>query len=154
MADGTKKPISAVEVGDKVAATDPQEDGAEPRGPPVTALIRHSGPHGMVKISLSDRTSISATSEHPVWDATTNAWTYAEDLPVGDRVLTATGATLTVAGPTLYTDDLTAYNFTVDQLHMHYAGDSEVLVHTAAMAMQTCITLRVQPLPETVGRME
>jgi len=52
MADGTEKPIADVKVGDKVLATDPETGRTEAR--PVTALIRHTGRHTMVDITLAD----------------------------------------------------------------------------------------------------
>lgn len=68
MADGSTKPIKDVKVGDKVLATDPQT--GETRAEPVVALIRHSGEHSMVLVTLADGSVLDATGGHKVWDAT------------------------------------------------------------------------------------
>jgi hypothetical protein len=60
MADGFKKPISEVKVGDKVLASDPETGETAVR--PVTKLIVHSGKHTMVDVHLADGSTITATA--------------------------------------------------------------------------------------------
>jgi RHS repeat-associated protein len=127
MADGTKKPIQDVAVGDKVKATDP--DTGQSAAEPVAGLIRHSGDHAMADVALADGTTIHATAGHPFWDATIHAFINAGDLTVGDQVLTADGALLSVTGVYLHQQDLTAYNLSITDIHTYYAGDAGVLVH-------------------------
>lgn len=64
MADGTRKPIENVEVGDKVAATDPATGDRESR--PVTALIQGTGDKQLTDITINGHT-ITATDGHPFW---------------------------------------------------------------------------------------
>ncbi len=132
LADGTKKPIRDVKVGNKVLATDPQTGETAAR--PVTKLIVHSGNHTMVDVRLADGTTITATDRHPFWDATTGEFTYALDLRPGDKVRESDGTLLAVAGTRIYDADVTAYNLTVDGIHTYYAGATPVLVHNSCFS--------------------
>lgn len=127
MADGTKKPINDVKLGDRVMATDPETGMSGPRK--VIDLIRHGGWHTMVAIRLADGTSIDATDRHPFWVESRKAWVDASDLQPGDVVVDADGDQITVAGVGISEQDLTAYNLTVAGLHTYFAGEGAVLVH-------------------------
>ncbi len=129
MADGTKKPISKVKVGDEVLAADPET--GKTKAEPVVQLIRHSGQHAMVLISLADGSVLDSTDGHPIWDATTKQFTDASQLRVGDKIETSNGELITIARVTDYRDDLTAYNLQIDQIHTYYAGTTAVLVHNS-----------------------
>jgi RHS repeat-associated protein len=129
MADGSKKPIKDVKVGERVLATDPETGETAAR--PVTKLIRHGGKHTMVDVGLADGSTISATDHHPFWDATTGEFTYAIDLRPGHQVRQVDGTLLAVAAIRVYDQDLTAYNLTVDGIHTYYAGTTPVLVHNS-----------------------
>jgi RHS repeat-associated protein len=129
MADGSKKPIHDVKVGDKVLATDPETGQTAAR--PVTKLIVHSGKHTMVDVHLADGSTITATDRHPFWDATTGEFTYAIDLRPGDKVREIDGTLLAVSATRVYDEDVTAYNLTVDGIHTYYAGTTPVLVHNS-----------------------
>ena len=129
MAGGAEEPISKVKVGDKVLATDPQSGVTEAR--PVEALIRHSGVHKMVELTLADGSTIDSTDRHPIWDATTGRFTDAIDLRVGDRLLTDAGPTVTIASERVYHEKLTAYNLEIGGIHTYYAGSTPVLVHNS-----------------------
>jgi RHS repeat-associated protein len=129
MADGKEEPIADVKVGDKVLATDPETGRTESR--PVGALIRHSGKHRMVDLTLSDGSKISTTGHHPFWDATTRTFTDAIDLHVGDQVLSDHGRTFTISAEHVYDRNLTAYNLQIDGIHTYYAGTTPVLVHNS-----------------------
>lgn len=129
MADRTKKPISKVKVGDKVLATDPET--GQTKAEPVVQLIRHSGRHAMVLISLVDGSVLDSTDGHPIWDATTGQFTDASNLHIGDKIETASGRQEAVTGLTNYVADLTAYNLQIDQIHTYYAGTTPVLVYNS-----------------------
>lgn len=132
MADGTKKPIKDVTLGDEVMATDPETGETGPRK--VIDLIRHDGLHTMVAVRLSDGSTIDATDGHPFWVESHGEWVDATDLQPGDVVVTANGDRLTVASLGISEQDLTAYNLTVEGLHTYYAGGDSVLVHNAGCA--------------------
>jgi RHS repeat-associated protein len=129
MGDGTEEPIADINVGDPVLATDPETSRTEAR--PVTALIRHSGPHTMVDLTLDDQTTITTTDHHPFWDATTRRFTDAIDLAVGDRVLSTDSETPAIIGKRVYDRNLTAYNLQIDGIHTYYAGTTPTLVHNS-----------------------
>ena len=135
MADGSQKPIAEVELGDLVWASDPETGDVGPRE--VADLIRHTGLHQMVAVTLANGTSIDATDEHPFWvlkrrtgggDAQ-GTWVDAIDLQAGDQLLSADRNILEVANLAISFTDLTAYNLTVAGLHTYYAGHEPVLVH-------------------------
>lgn len=131
MADGKAKQIRDVKVGDVVEGTNPTTWIKGPHK--VTALIRHSGPHRMVDVTLSDGSVIHATDHHPFWDATTGTFTDAVNLKPGDRLRGPDGQPVTVASTRVYEQNLTAYNLTIDAVHTYYveAGSTPVLVHNA-----------------------
>lgn len=127
MADGTTKPISEVEVGDWVLAEDPEtgERGARE----VTHLWVHQDT--IIDLTIGGH-DVATTEDHPFWNHTDAEWQAVAALDVGDLVLTANGATLTVDsidwGSARTT---TSYNLTVDDIHTYYVevGGEEVLVH-------------------------
>jgi RHS repeat-associated protein len=112
MADGTTRPISDVNIGDKVTATDPSTGatGAQPvtmlhanRDTDLTDLTlvvtaaaaagagtaaRATG-EGDGERSTRGPTSVTlhTTNHHPFWDATTGAWVNAADLEPGHELL-------------------------------------------------------------------
>lgn len=126
MADGSKKPIRDVKVGDLVVASDPATGVTGNR--PVTHLIRHSGDHRMVEVTLANGTTLHATDRHPFWEATKRKFAAAIDLKAGHKVLSA-GVAVAIVSASAYTADLTAYNLSVDDLHTYYVGEAPVLVH-------------------------
>jgi hypothetical protein len=103
---------------------------------PVAALIRHGGEHAMADVSLSDGSVIYATAGHPFWDVSAGAFVTAGELPVGDQVLTAGGARLSVTAVVLHEQDLIAYNLSIEDIHTYYAGDAGVLVHNTGAACE------------------
>ncbi|WP_148616435.1 polymorphic toxin-type HINT domain-containing protein [Nocardioides rubriscoriae] len=129
MADGSAKPISQVKVGDRVMATDPET--GETKAEPVVQLIRHSGQHQMVQISLTDGSVLDSTGGHPIWDDTTSQFTVASKLRVGDKIMTAGGRLIAIARLRRYVSDLTAYNLQITHIHTYYAGNTPVLVHNS-----------------------
>ncbi|MFH8627425.1 polymorphic toxin-type HINT domain-containing protein [Streptomyces vietnamensis] len=132
MADGTKKEIQDVEVGDKVLATDPEtgESGARP----VTQLIRTQETKHLNTLSIAtpDGTkNLTATAEHPFWSPSQHAWVAAKDLKPGMTLLTDKRETVAVTGNAPFIKYVKTYNFTVADLHTYYvlAGGTPVLVH-------------------------
>jgi RHS repeat-associated protein len=127
--DGREVPISDVKVGDKVVATNPHTHVTVDRA--VVALIRHSGKHEMVALTLSDGSVIDATGNHPFWDETDQAFVDATNLTISDRLVDSGGHDLTVVAKRDYSASLTAYNLEIEGIHTYYAGPSPVLVHNA-----------------------
>ncbi|WP_326551566.1 putative adhesin [Micromonospora sp. NBC_01813] len=136
MADGSSKPISDVEVGDVVLATDPTTGRTEAEE--VTALIVGTGEKNLVEVTVDldgadgDQTgTITATDNHPFWVESINRWVDAADLKPGYAFETADHRPATVAGIRTWTEYETVHNLTVDTLHTYYviAGDKPLLVH-------------------------
>lgn len=126
-----------MKVGDKVLATDPYT--GQTKAEPVVALIRHSGEHAMVLVTLADGSVIDATSGHKIWDATQHTFVDAGQLRIGDSIEADIGGLIAIAGLTTYSANLTAYNLQIDQIHTYYTGTTPVLVHnscTAASVLQ------------------
>ncbi len=128
MADGTKKPIEDVTVGDKVIATDPET------GEQVARKVTHVWVHEDTLIDLVvDGEVITTTEDHPFWSATDSRFERADELAEGEKVLGANGLLLTVGGLLDSTArSALAYNLSVDEIHTYHAGSSAVLVHNSS----------------------
>jgi len=130
MADGTRKPISQVEVGDSVLTEDPETGEHGPRE--VTKLWVHQDT--VVDLEI-DGDVVTTTEDHPFWNATDNEWQQAQQLDRGDKVRTADGTLATVGGLQFRTARTTAaFNLTVDDIHTYYVtvGEHDILVHNIA----------------------
>ncbi|MFI1995329.1 polymorphic toxin-type HINT domain-containing protein [Actinoplanes sp. NPDC020271] len=136
LADGSTKPISEIEVGDLVVATDPSTN--ETANKPVTEL------HDNLDVDLANlkvtdgqgHTSvIRTTRNHRFWDATTDQWTTVADLQRGDRLTALDGADVRVEAVTLFTKPRHMLNLTVADIHSYYvlAGKTPVLVHNVTV---------------------
>ena len=130
MADGSSKPIADVQEGDEVLATDPRTGQTGPRQ--VIALIEGKGVKHLVDITVGGVT-ITATDEHPLWDAGSGIWVEAGDLEAGDRLRTADGGQVTVGKVAERTATTQVNNLTVAGPHTYYveAGGTPVLVHNS-----------------------
>jgi hypothetical protein len=127
MADGTRKRIDEVEVGDMVVATDPET--GETKAREVVATLPHEDQLVTLGTSAGE---IVTTEDHRYWNVTDGEWQAAQDLDPGDQLLTASGVSVVVEGldwSTLHAT--TAYDLDVQGIDTFYvgAGDAEVLVH-------------------------
>jgi hypothetical protein len=127
MADGAKKPISKIKIGDKVLATDPQT--GERTAKEVTKVWVHDDT--VVSLQIDGQT-ITTTEDHPFWNRTDRQWQRADQLDRGDQLLAPNSADTTVRGlrpDTRHT--ATAYNLTIADIRTYYvlAGNTPVLVH-------------------------
>ncbi|MGW1894199.1 IPT/TIG domain-containing protein [Streptomyces sp. NPDC002004] len=138
MADGTRKPIKDVEIGDEVTATDPSSGETGPRT--VTALIKGSGDKQLVDITLdtddpsSTKTdTVTATDGHPFWVPKLHQWVDAGHLQTGQWLQTSSGTWIQIAAVRHYRARTTVYNLTVNDQHTYYvlAGATPVLVHNS-----------------------
>lgn len=149
MADGTRKPISAIEVGDWVLAEDPEtgERGAR--------QVTHLWVHEDTIVSLEiDGHDVATTVDHPFWNATDSEWQRADALDTGDLLLAADGHLVGVGdidfGSARTT---TAYNLTIDDIHTYFvaAGDEEVLVHNTCPNPGNLKKLTTPQIEDAVG---
>ncbi|MFJ8002532.1 RHS repeat-associated core domain-containing protein [Streptomyces sp. NPDC096310] len=134
MADGTRKPIKDVKIGNNVHATDPETGESGPRR--VTALIEGTGDKSLTDITLTTKqngnsSTITATDGHPFWAPEPSAWIDAGQLQPGQWLQTSTGTWTQITAISHRTKSTTVYNLTVDDLHTYYAlaGATPVLVH-------------------------
>jgi RHS repeat-associated protein len=136
MADGTRKAIEDVEVGDLVLATDPETGETTAR--PVTALITGEGSKDLVQITVDTDGAggaaegvVIATDQHPFWVTDDGTWVDAEDLTAGDLLRTPDGDLVEVTGVRAFTTAARVHNLTVAGVHTYYvqAGAAELLVH-------------------------
>lgn len=136
LADGTRKRISDIKLGDLVTATNPLTGETTARR--VTRVIIGSGDKELVRIGIDpDRDGqeewIVATAGHPFW-APGRGWLDANDLEVGDRLLEEDGGLVEVVGVKHFEARTTVYNLTVHAVHTYWVSfnTSSVLVHNCA----------------------
>ncbi|MGW5352370.1 polymorphic toxin-type HINT domain-containing protein [Streptomyces sp. NPDC004031] len=136
MADGSTKPISDIDTGDKVDAGNPatgKHDGSHD----VTATIVNHDSNLLdlqVETSPGHVSTLHTTAEHPFWDETTHAWVPAADLVPGQKLSTASNETVTVTAVRVLPGPARdMYNLTVGDAHTYYvlAGQTPVLVHNS-----------------------
>jgi restriction endonuclease fold toxin 2 of polymorphic toxin system/pretoxin HINT domain-containing protein len=125
MADGTKKPISRVRVGELVAATDPESGERSARR--VTRVWVHED--RLMPIVLGGEV-LATTEDHPFWNVTDQEWDAAEDLGRGDLVETADRGYVSVDRfIASRVARAPAYNLTVDTVRTYHVGRLGLLVH-------------------------
>ncbi|MFE9404726.1 RHS repeat-associated core domain-containing protein [Streptomyces sp. NPDC006530] len=135
MADGTRKPIQGINVGDTVIATDPETGDSGARA--VTAVIEGTGDKQLVDITVNDdagnvrATPVTATDGHPFWSPEQHRWVPAGELQTGQWLQTGTGTWVQITAVRPHTGAGHVYNLTVDDLHTYYvlADATPVLVH-------------------------
>ncbi|MEU9073327.1 ricin-type beta-trefoil lectin domain protein [Kitasatospora sp. NPDC048538] len=146
MADGTYLPISEIQVGDYVAAADPET--GETKAQPVLAVYTSFAPKHIVEIGTdTDPASpgIRATSYHPVF-VEGRGWVNAADVRIGDQLQGPNGtlSTVTWVHDEGDLDEQLVYNLNVGNAHTYFVatGSDDVLVHNSS---DTCPIVRVHP---------
>ncbi|MBQ1090290.1 sugar-binding protein [Streptomyces sp. B93] len=134
MADGTKKPIEDVEIGDKVTATDPTT-GETTVQEVVATIITEDDKH-FVDLTLGTGNGdgpLVATTTHPFWSVSENQWMDAGELSPGMTIRTADGSTVPVAATREFVERQRTFDLTVSGVHTYYvlAGETPVLVHNS-----------------------
>jgi hypothetical protein len=159
MADGTRKPIEEVKVGDKVLATDPTT--GKTTAQPVTDTIVGSGRKNLVRIIVDTDGAkgsmtgvVIATDGHPFWTVRDKQWHTAGDLKPGMWLRTSAGTHVQVTAVKARTVYQRVYNLTVDTDHTYYelAGDATLLVHNCEVYYRTMSQEHFETLSNT-GRL-
>ncbi|MFF1821363.1 polymorphic toxin-type HINT domain-containing protein [Kribbella sp. NPDC058245] len=143
MADGSRRPIEKLKLGDSILATDPSTGKTSAEH--VVRTIIGQGRKDLVDVTAAAIGSrggarpgvVTATAGHPFYVPAQNAWVAARDLRVGDLLATTDGGdVLAVAGVRAYTEEARVYNLTVANHHTYYvlAGPDPVLVHNCDFA--------------------
>ncbi|WP_281369173.1 polymorphic toxin-type HINT domain-containing protein [Phytohabitans rumicis] len=132
MADGTRRRIVDVKVGEQVLATDPAS-GRTTRER-VTRVWRNRDT-ALTDVRVVDRagasTTIRTTPTHPFWATAAGAWVEASALASGSRLQSRDAEPVTVTGVRSYTGSKIMYDLTVANTHTYYviAGRAPLLVH-------------------------
>ena len=128
MADGRELPISRVELGDYVLATDPKTGETSARR--VTDVITGAGAKTLVRITLAGGEQLTATGGHPFWVESRGEWVDAERLQRGNELRGPEGERVVVEHVVVYRVKFRrVFNLTVAGVHTYYAGAEPVLVH-------------------------
>ncbi|MFF2328286.1 MULTISPECIES: Hint domain-containing protein [unclassified Streptomyces] len=128
LADGTRRAIEDIRVGDRVTATDPEQRLTAAR--PVTHVITTEADKDFVRLTTAAGT-VTTTGTHPFWLVDERRWADADDLTAGDLLRLPSGAALPVVSVAHFTRRETTHDLTVAGLHSYYVGvgSSSVLVH-------------------------
>ncbi|OLF13453.1 hypothetical protein BU204_27005 [Actinophytocola xanthii] len=136
MADGTTKPIEAIQVGDQVLSTDPDTGETGPRT--VVATITSQGVKDLTTLTIdtdgdygTETGTLTATTNHPFWDDNRGQWVLAGDLQPRDELNERTPRPATLIDSDSTRQYQGVRNLTVAGLHTYYvmAGDTPILVH-------------------------
>ncbi|MFF5144071.1 ricin-type beta-trefoil lectin domain protein [Streptomyces sp. NPDC013157] len=129
LANGKTKAIKDLKPGDKVKSTDPVLGGLGAQT--VTATIQGHGTKHLVRLTLANGKSITATDGHPIWLPKLHRWAKASQLRPGDWLQTAAGTYIQITAVRAWTQTATVNNLTVSSAHTYYvlAGTTAVLVH-------------------------
>jgi Pretoxin HINT domain len=131
MADGSRKPIEAIEMGDVVRATDPVAGTVFLR----TVTFKHINLDFDLLDLFVDTPAgvrvIHTTVHHRFWNDTNGTWVEAADLVAGSRLLSGDGEEVVIVRTDSIIGSAVMYDLTVDETHTYrvYAGDVPVVVH-------------------------
>ncbi|MDV5143289.1 polymorphic toxin-type HINT domain-containing protein [Streptomyces sp. SBC-4] len=132
MADGTRKKIENVEVGDIVTTTDPGTGKNHKKRVAEVIVTEDDKDFTAITISADGRLSeIVATDTHPFWVPNLREWVDAGSLKAGQLLRTSSGIHVQISQVTRYTKQQRTYDLSIDDIHSYYvlAGATPVLVH-------------------------
>ncbi len=129
-----ERAIDTLKVGDQVLAENPTTGKVEAE--PIQAVI-DDGIKPLMTVAMSDGSSLKVTTNHPFYvDASAvraqAGWVQAGDLRLGDRVRTADGHDITIAGLRYHVGYAHVYTLTVIHDHDFFVGAARVLAHNAS----------------------
>ncbi|WP_067830953.1 polymorphic toxin-type HINT domain-containing protein [Actinomadura kijaniata] len=136
MADGSRRPIERVRIGDLVWASDPATGRSGPRE--VTRRTTSSGLKNLSRLTVDldgelggETARITATANHPFRVAGADDWIDAGRLVFGDELATSNGDRVLVLDTHRRRSAGRVHNLTVADFHTYYvvAGNTEILVH-------------------------
>ncbi|WP_167736455.1 RHS repeat-associated core domain-containing protein [Nocardioides sp. 1609] len=125
MADGSKRPIGSIKVGDRVVATDPETGERVVRR--VTRVWVHDD--HVLDLAIEGET-ITTTADHLFWSVTDQRFERADQLAAGEVVLGDLGRGSIVLGFRSGTErSEKAYNLSIAGVHTYHVGEASILVH-------------------------
>ncbi|WP_031487967.1 polymorphic toxin-type HINT domain-containing protein [Streptomyces bicolor] len=133
LAGGGTKPIEKVKLGDKVVTTDPKNGKTTVRevaGTIVTEDDKHFSDLTVISPS-GKKQALIATTTHPFWAESEQAWIKAGDLKPGMKLHTPSGHTAEVTANRHFDKRQRTHDLTITDIHAYYvlAADTPVLVH-------------------------
>ena len=149
MADGPRKRISEVEIGDRVLTTDPDTGELVVRAVTELHVNRDSDMANVtVRDENGDLSTIHTTGTHQFWSQTDSRWQEAAALDAGELLRAFDGSKVTVVGVRTWDGLETMYDLTIEGVHAYYvtAGNEQVLVHNCGDPLPTQISGRTQRL--------
>jgi hypothetical protein len=149
LADGTQCDLADLRPNDRIrlanddiAMVQRVSDPFRPRAPPsnvatsgatafrrVIGTVKHTATT-VLDLEFAGET-VTATPNHPFWEARQRAWVAAENLRVGDHLVTATRSIVPIESITTRHGEFAVYNLEVAGAHNYFAGRNRVLVHNA-----------------------
>jgi hypothetical protein len=143
LAEGETKPISEIEIGDMVLATDPETGETAAREVTAVWVMPHDGDLLDVTISGPDGTEgvVETTDGHKFWSVTVEDWVEAQHLTEGEALRQPAGTTATVVTITPQAGQADMWDLTIAIDHTFYVtygdeADEAVLVHNCGVGSQ------------------
>ncbi|MET7638215.1 Tox-REase-5 domain-containing protein [Streptomyces sp. NPDC005438] len=133
LADGTRRRIEQVKVGDSVQVTDARRGVTTTR--PVRDTITTQDDKDFtrltVRVAAGGTATLTATDTHPFWLTDQSRWAEAGDIRTGALLRTPTGESLPVVKVNHYEKRQTTHDLSISDIHTYYvgAGSQNVLVH-------------------------
>ena len=155
LADGTRKDIEDVQIGDKVTATDPKTGKTTTRKVVATIITKNDKDFTDITVKTGHGdASIIATDHHPFWSTNQHKWIDAVDLHPGDRLRTPNGHTAEVAATRHYHKQQTTRNLTINGIHTYYvlADKTPVLVHNSGPCAKLNLPFKDPDLRKQVSK--
>ncbi|MFI6864544.1 polymorphic toxin-type HINT domain-containing protein [Streptomyces sp. NPDC050421] len=137
LADGTRRAIEDVEVGDTVTTTDTTTGKAVKKK--VVDTITTEDDKAFTDITITadgGRSSITATDTHPFWVPELKDWIQAGSLQIGQWLRTSAGTHVQITALSHYTKQQRTHDLTIEDIHAYYvlAGATPVLVHNCNLS--------------------
>jgi len=127
MADGSLKPIEQVKVGDLVLSK--SESNGEVAAKRVSQTFERVAPSTLA-ITFNNGEIIETTAEHPLYREG-DGFTPAGLLAIGNSIVTRAGPSLEITGIEKKSTPATVYNFSVEDFHTYFVGNTGLWVHNA-----------------------
>ncbi len=148
MADGSRKKIADVKVGDTVVTTDTETGKNHTKK--VVRTIRTEDDKDFTELTIATKdgeAALIATDTHPFWVPELKEWVEAGDLTKGQFLRTSAGTHVQITAVSRYTKTQRTNDLTIDDIHAYYAlaGQTPVLVHNSSCPLYTVGGPRVRP---------
>ncbi|MFG1611002.1 RHS repeat-associated core domain-containing protein [Actinoplanes sp. NPDC049265] len=138
MADGSTKPISKVEVGDRVLASDPVTGFTRSQQVTEVHINRDTDLADLTVKTRHGAATLHTTQHHPFWSMTQGRWVDADSVETLEIVATRYGTGVAVLHVRNFSGSAAMYNLTVNAIHTFYvlAAETPVLVHNCGGAVE------------------